>query len=151
MAQLQNGEGIQGCIGTATRGARSALNGSAMTLNVPEIHLGTDSNANPIGFSSINFKGIGGAWVGSISPQAVVRHSVVWDADVSANVYDATVAANPNEIKGKQHSPHPEGTYFGTVGDKEYVPTLLQIRSAGQFPVTELGGILFSFDNGIFG
>ena len=112
-----------------------------MTLNVLEVHLVTDSDAKPIGFSSVDFKGISGAWVGSISSQAVVRRSVVWGADVSANVYDAAVAANPNEIKGKQHSLDPEGTYFWTVGDEEQAPTLLQIRSAGQSPVTELRGI----------
>ena len=127
------------------RGSRPALNGSAMTFDVLKIHLVTGSNAKPIGFPSIDFKGIGGVWVGPISPQAVVRRSVVWDADVSANVHDAAVAANPNEIKRKQHSPHPEGTDFWTVWDKEHAITLRHIRPAGQSPVTELGGVLLSY------
>ena len=33
-----------------------ALNGLAMTLNVLEVHLVADSNAKPIGFSSVDFK-----------------------------------------------------------------------------------------------
>ena len=111
-----------------------------MTLNVFEVHLVTDSDAKPIGFSSVDFKSIGGVWLGSISPQAVVRRSVVWGADVSADVYDAAVAANPNEIKGKQHPLIQKGPISGPSGMKS-MPLRSSIYARPDNPLSRSWGV----------
>ena len=111
---------------------------SAMIVNILELHLVTDSDAKPAGFSGVDFKRVGGARiVGTVPPYPVVRRTGVWNPCMHADVHHPAVVADPDEIKRKQHPLHPERGYIRSVRNEQHSLPLLQMSSAGQSPLSE--------------